>query len=152
METPRPARTESRSRLLIAEDNAINQRVAKRMLEKLGLEADIVDNGAKAVAALREIAYPLVLMDCQMPEMDGFQATTEIRLWESEQGLSRTPIVAMTAHAMPGDRERCLEVGMDDYLSKPITLASLEATLSRWIEMDRAESATPKVLTGAAGS
>ncbi len=152
LETPRPARTESRSRLLIAEDNAINQRVAKRMLEKLGLEADIVDNGANAVAALREIAYPLVLMDCQMPEMDGFQATTEIRLWESEQGLSRTPIVAMTAHAMPGDRERCLEVGMDDYLSKPITLASLEATLSRWIEMDRAESATPKVLTGAAGS
>ena len=149
---PRAVRTESRSRILIAEDNAINQRVAKRMLEKLGLEADIVDNGARAVAALKEIAYPLILMDCQMPEMDGFQATSAIRLWETGQGHSRTPIVAMTAHAMPGDHERCIEVGMDDYLSKPITLASLEATLSRWIEVDRPEAAPPRVLSGAAGS
>ena len=145
-------RTDSQSRILIAEDNEINQRVAVRMLEKLGLEADIVDNGAKAFAALKEIAYPLVLMDCQMPEMDGFQATAAIRLWEAELGHSRTPIIAMTAHAMPGDRERCLEVGMDDYLSKPITLSSLEATLSRWIQLDRAGSASPRVLSGAVGS
>lgn len=145
-------RTDSRSRLLIAEDNLINQRVAVRMLEKLGLFADIVDNGAKAVEALRETAYPLVLMDCQMPEMDGFEATKTIRDWETSEGLPRTPILAMTAHAMPGDRERCLESGMDDYISKPISLAVLAATLSRWIDINRVAPAPARELSEAAGT
>lgn len=145
-------RTASHSRLLLAEDNAINQRVATRMLEKLGLQVDIVDNGAKAVEALKATAYPLVLMDCQMPEMDGFDATASIRAWEAAERLSRTPILAMTAHAMPGDRERCLEAGMDDYISKPISLAVLELTLARWINLSRPKPTTPQELTEAVGS
>ncbi|WP_051670366.1 PAS domain-containing hybrid sensor histidine kinase/response regulator [Bryobacter aggregatus] len=118
--------------VLIAEDNVINQRVAVRMLEKLGFQSQIVDNGAKAVAAVREGLYPLILMDCQMPEMDGFQATIAIREWEAQNGLPRTPIVAMTAHAMQGDRERCLAAGMDDYLSKPISINTIESVMIRW--------------------
>lgn len=117
-------------RVLLAEDNAINQRVALRMLEKLGVEAEIVPNGADALEAVKNGDYPLVFMDCQMPEMDGFQATAAIRLLEKDR---RLPIVAMTAHAMQGDRERCLEAGMDDYMSKPISLAALEAILLKWI-------------------
>lgn len=120
-------------RILVAEDNAINQRVALRMLQKLGLEAEIVENGKLVVEALRRNSYPLILMDCQMPEMDGFQATIAIREHELAANLHRTPIVAMTAHAMQGDRERCLDVGMDDYLSKPVSLATLEDVLRRWI-------------------
>jgi len=139
-------------RVLIAEDNAINQRVATRMLEKLGLKADIVENGAKALQAIRETAYPLILMDCQMPEMDGFEATREVRLWELSQCLTRTPIIAMTAHAMPGDRERCLQSGMDDYLSKPISLASLEAVISPWMNLQTHHSSEPHALTGAVGT
>ena len=145
-------RPQSQSRVLVAEDNAINQRVAIRMLEKLGLKADIVDNGAKAVEALKEIAYPLVLMDCQMPEMDGFQSTAAIRSWEAEQGLARTPILAMTAHAMPGDRERCLDAGMDDYISKPISLAALEAILQKWMQVERPPPQLEQVLREAAGT
>jgi PAS domain S-box-containing protein len=119
-------------RVLIAEDNAINQRVAQRMLEKAGWQADIVANGRDAVESYRHAAYPLVLMDCQMPEMDGFQATAAIRNFEFQNDLPRVPIIAMTAHAMQGDRERCLDAGMDDYLSKPVSAASLEAMVSRW--------------------
>jgi two-component system, sensor histidine kinase and response regulator len=117
-------------KVLLAEDNAINQRVALRMLEKLGIEAEIVQNGAEAVSAVEAGSYPLVFMDCQMPVMDGFQATAAIRALEKGRGL---PIVAMTAHAMQGDRERCLEAGMDDYMSKPISLAALEAVLVKWV-------------------
>jgi two-component system, sensor histidine kinase and response regulator len=132
-------RPQATSRILVAEDNAINQRVARRMLEKMGIETDIVDNGLKAVEAFRSCAYPIILMDCQMPEMDGFQATAEIRAWEESNHLPRTPIIAMTAHAMPGDRERCLEAGMDDYISKPVSMASLQAVISRWITEQSAE-------------
>ena len=146
------SRSDSSSRILIAEDNLINQRVAIRMLEKLGLFADIVDNGAKAVEALKATAYPLVLMDCQMPEMDGFEATRTIREWETAEHLPRTPILAMTAHAMPGDRERCLESGMDDYISKPISLSVLESTLSRWVDLNRVAPAATRELSEAAGT
>jgi CheY-like chemotaxis protein len=146
------SRSDSSSRILIAEDNLINQRVAIRMLEKLGLFADIVDNGAKAVEALKATAYPLVLMDCQMPEMDGFEATRTIREWETAEHLPRTPILAMTAHAMPGDRERCLESGMDDYISKPISLSVLESTLSRWLDLNRVAPAATRELSEAAGT
>lgn len=120
-------------RVLIAEDNAINQRVALRMLEKLGVEADVVENGRMAVEALRTCQYALVFMDCQMPEMDGFAATGAIREWEQERKLPRLPIVAMTAHAMQGDRERCLAAGMDDYLAKPISRGGLEGILRKWL-------------------
>jgi signal transduction histidine kinase/CheY-like chemotaxis protein len=120
-------------KVLIAEDNAINQRVAVRMLEKLGVATEVVENGRLAVEAVRAGRYGLVFMDCQMPEMDGFAATDALRKLEKELGRARLPIVAMTAHAMQGDRERCLDAGMDDYMSKPISRAALEKMLQQWL-------------------
>jgi len=119
-------------RVLIAEDNPINQKVATSMLKKIGCEADIADNGHEAVECFRKTHYDMVLMDCQMPEMDGFEATETIRA--EEDGTQRIPIVAMTAHAMPSDRERCLAAGMDDYLTKPISVEQLRAVIARWQE------------------
>jgi PAS domain S-box-containing protein len=119
------------ARLLVAEDNPVNQLVAVRMLEKLGYRADGVANGSEAVDALMRINYAAVLMDCQMPELDGFEATREIRHRQSSP--QRTPVIAMTAGAMQSDRERCLDAGMDDYISKPVRLEELGAVLSRWV-------------------
>jgi two-component system sensor histidine kinase/response regulator len=119
-------------RILVAEDNAMNQRVVARMLDKMGYRADVAGNGREAVEALRRIPYAAVLMDCQMPEVDGFEATARIRDRERASG-GHTPIIAVTASAMKGDRERCLEAGMDDYLGKPIRRQELEAVLERWI-------------------
>jgi CheY-like chemotaxis protein len=121
----------STARLLVTEDNAVNQRVAIAILRKLGFCADVANNGLEAVAMIRAQPYDLVFMDCQMPEMDGFQATRAIR--ELEGGDRRVPILAMTANAMQGDRERCLEAGMDDYISKPITIVDLKGALHRWL-------------------
>ncbi len=118
-------------RLLLAEDNLVNQHVAQAILRKLGLKADLAVNGKEAVDAVLAQDYDLVLMDCQMPEMDGFQATRQIR--EQETSARRVPILAMTANAMQGDRERCLECGMDDYLAKPVTLDGLKNALHRWL-------------------
>jgi len=118
-------------RVLLAEDNLVNQRVAVAVLKKLGVAPDLAVNGREAVAAARHGQYDLILMDCQMPEMDGFQATRRIR--ETEAGGRRVPILAMTANAMQGDRERCLEAGMDDYLAKPITILDLRDALLRWL-------------------
>ncbi len=121
----------SATRILLAEDNEINQRITLRLLQKLGVAADAVVNGRQAVEALEKRKYDLVLMDCQMPDMDGFEATAVIR---SREGKSRhQTICALTANAMAGDRERCLAAGMDDYISKPVGLEKLRDALVRWI-------------------
>jgi CheY-like chemotaxis protein len=123
-------------RMLIAEDNLVNQLVARKQLEKFGYEPDIVADGAKAVEAVRSHRYDVIFMDCQMPEMDGFEATRRIREWEQRrraQGETVTPlhIVAMTANSMAGDREACLDAGMSDYVSKPLHANDLAAALER---------------------
>ncbi len=116
--------------VLVAEDNVINQKVAVRLLEKLGCRIDVAANGQEAVTMLAQFAYDVVLMDCQMPELDGFAATAAIRLREASTGR-HVPIIAMTANAMPGDREDCLAAGMDDYISKSVTFDVLGAVLCR---------------------
>jgi len=118
-------------RLLLVEDNAVNRKVALRMLAKGGLRADTAMNGREAVEAWQQQEYDLVLMDIQMPEMDGFEATRAIRERE-HRGRRRTVIIAMTANAMQGDRERCLAAGMDDYITKPVQAERLFATLAAW--------------------
>jgi len=120
-----------RARVLVAEDNLVNQKVAVRSLEMLGCDAEVAANGALAIEALKQSDFDIVLMDCQMPVLDGFHASQRIR--ELEGARKHTPIIAMTANAMQGDRERCLAAGMDDYMPKPVTLDALDATLRQWL-------------------
>jgi signal transduction histidine kinase/CheY-like chemotaxis protein len=122
-----------RARVLLAEDNVINQQVARGMLEKLGCVVDAVSDGLEAVTAVKEQSFDLLFMDCQMPNMDGYQATQVLRQMEKQQHKTSLPIIAMTAHTQPGDREKCLEAGMDDYLGKPFTLRQVSTMLSRWM-------------------
>jgi two-component system, sensor histidine kinase and response regulator len=118
-----------RARVLLAEDNAVNQKVARVMLERLGVSVEVVSNGREAVQAFRRGCFDVIIMDCQMPEMDGYEATREIRA--AEVGQRRTPIIALTAHAMKGDDEACRAAGMDDYLAKPIDSERLRICLER---------------------
>jgi signal transduction histidine kinase/DNA-binding response OmpR family regulator/HPt (histidine-containing phosphotransfer) domain-containing protein len=119
--------------VLLVEDNPINQKVAQSLVKMLGLDCDTVENGELAIQRMQRGDIDLVLMDCQMPVKDGYTATREWRLIESERGLTPLPIIAMTANAMAGDRLKCLDAGMDDYLSKPVDRRLLESSLARWL-------------------
>ena len=136
------AQTRSRPLVLVVEDNPVNQKVAANMIEYLGYRVNVAANGLEAVESLARIPYALVFMDCQMPEMDGFEATRVIRnqetsLQQAGGKLPHLPIIAMTANAMKEDRDRCLAVGMDDFLSKPVASKSLAAVLNRWLPLDQ---------------
>jgi len=119
------------ARILIAEDNIVNQTLARRLVEKLGHKADVVSDGNQALAALAKNHYDLVLMDCHMPELDGYGATIELR--HRETNGRRIPVIALTANVVAGEREHCLSMGMDDYLSKPVRFADLAETINRWL-------------------
>jgi PAS domain S-box-containing protein len=138
--TPRPAASIGPA-ILVAEDNTVNQRVATRMLERRGFRVDVASDGREAVEMHRRGRYDLILMDCQMPELDGYAATAEIR--RSESAPNRTPIVAMTANTLRGDRERCLAAGMDDYIGKPLRASDLEDVLARALATAGAAPAGP---------
>ena len=118
-------------RVLVAEDNIVNQKVAARMLEKLGARPDLAANGREAVEMFGLVPYDLIFMDCQMPEMDGYAATREIRRREGPN--QHVPIVAMTAEVLAGCREQCLAAGMDDHLAKPVKLECLVEALQKWV-------------------
>ena len=133
--SPTVAGAGSRGTLLIVDDNAINQQVAGGFAAKHGYRSDVAGNGIEALAALEGRSYEAVLMDCLMPELDGFEATAEIR--RREAGRTRVPIIAMTAGALADDREKCLAAGMDDYLTKPVKAQQMEAVLRRWTERGR---------------
>jgi CheY-like chemotaxis protein len=145
-----PKQTLLSARVLLVEDNRINQEICKAMLRKMGCTIDVADNGRAGYEAAFRASYDIVLMDCQMPEMDGFAATVAIRSREVEVNAERAaaglparrlPVVALTANAMEGDRERCLTAGMDDYLAKPFKKPELVRVLERWVGRDRRESA-----------
>jgi PAS domain S-box-containing protein len=139
---PAPDR-DFQARILLVEDHEINQIVAQKMLEGLGCKVSRAGNGHEALQTLAHGELDLVLMDCQMPEMDGYTATRQLRLLEQAEGTRRIPVIALTANALEDDRERCLDAGMDDYLTKPFRRDTLAAVLARWLPGKRALSHTP---------
>jgi PAS domain S-box-containing protein len=152
---PFPALTGTRwgtVRILLAEDNIVNQQVALGILNKLGLRADVVANGVEAIEALATLPYDLILMDVQMPEMDGLEATRQIRSPDSSVRNHQLPIIAMTAYAIQGDREKFLAAGMDDYVAKPVSPQALAAVLKKWLpqETTAATAEAPKMCEGIA--
>lgn len=132
-EPPSKEAEPSSARILVAEDSPVNREVAAGMLELLGYHVEMAENGRQAMELAARSCFDLVLMDCQMPEMDGLTATGEIRRWEASAGRGRLPIIALTANAMQGDREQCLAAGMDDYLTKPYTQLQLQAVVHKWL-------------------
>jgi CheY-like chemotaxis protein/HPt (histidine-containing phosphotransfer) domain-containing protein len=126
-------------RILLVEDNAVNQLVASRMLQQYGCDVGTADDGQQAIDAVQAAEYDLILMDCQLPGIDGYEATRTIRAGSGH----RIPIIALTAHAMSGERERCLAAGMDDYLSKPVRREALVTTLARWLPLDEPPQGGP---------
>jgi CheY-like chemotaxis protein len=132
-------------RILVAEDNFVNQKVITGYLNRIGYSADIVSNGLEALSILRSKRYDIVLMDCQMPELDGYEATELIRANASP--FQFVPIVAMTANAIKGDRERCIEVGMNDYISKPLMIRDLYLILDRWLAGEGLRKLSEKTAT-----
>jgi len=127
--------------VLVVEDSPVNRLVAMHVLERLGFRAHVVNDGREALQALSTQRYDAVLMDCQMPDIDGYEATRELR--RREDGGQHTPVIAMTAHAMTGDRERCLDAGMDDYIAKPVRSQTLGEVLGRWIDRAQGTDGTP---------
>ncbi len=138
-------------KVLVVEDNPVNQAVVKKMLEKAGLTPVTTTDGIEALEAIERETFDIVLMDCQMPRMDGYEATRSIRQRELQKGLMRIPIIAMTANAMAGDRERCLAVGMDDYLAKPVKPSVLQNKLRQWLPMEEVVNAGLETATDLPG-
>lgn len=129
-------------KILVAEDNPVNQKVAKKLIEKMGFTVDVVSNGVEALSRLDQEKYDLIIMDCQMPELDGYETTQRIR--ESNCKYSRIPILAMTAHALQGEKEKCLSAGMDDYLSKPVQPKMLRKLLDKWLPKELVRTNPPE--------
>jgi PAS domain S-box-containing protein len=151
-EPTRPSAAGPRSaRILVAEDNPTNQKVAAAVLARDGHRADVVVDGEATLAALRKVDYDLVLMDVQMPMLDGFETTRRIRAGDAGAERRAVPVIAMTGHAMQGDRDRCLAAGMNDYIAKPVQPAELQALVATWLERDGSEAASPEASAGSAG-
>jgi len=137
--------------ILVAEDNPTNQMLVRRQLERLGYAADVVADGHQGIDAYASVSYGLVITDCHMPEMDGFELTQKIRDLEHLTGRKRVPIVAMTANVLQGEAERCLAAGMDDYLGKPVRLSRLSETIQRWLPRTGAPTPATTPSTSASG-
>ncbi len=138
-----------RPEILLVEDNEVNLKVAEKLIQYIGYPFDFALNGQEALEKVKQRRYRMILMDCQMPVMDGYKCTSKIRDYEQAAGLNRTPIMAMTANAMMGDREKCLDAGMDDYMSKPLNRYILEKTLKKWDPLVKSSNNTPNNLQDA---
>ncbi len=153
--TPKPDQTavptlrSRKCRVLLVEDNPVNQEVAREMLRSLGVEADVAGGGAEALTKIKAERYDAVLMDCQMPELDGYETTRRLRDWEFEQARPHTPVVALTANALSGDAEKCLAAGMDHYLSKPFTMEQLHSVLEYFAGQDAEAAQDAETAQGA---